>query len=118
MKNLLKLEEAGQFLLAIYLFNQLEYSWWVFPACLLLPDLSMIGYAINPGIGAALYNFFHHKLLAVVVLLSGFLLGNAPLMLAGVILFGHSAMDRVFGYGLKFTDDFKHTHLGWIGKEA
>ena len=25
-------------------------------------------------------------------------------------------MDRIFGYGLKFGDNFHHTHLGWIGK--
>ncbi len=24
-------------------------------------------------------------------------------------------MDRIFGYGLKFGDNFHHTHLGWIG---
>ncbi|MBX2954307.1 MAG: DUF4260 domain-containing protein [Leadbetterella sp.] len=118
MNNLLKLEEAGQFLLSILLFSQLDYAWWVFPVCLLLPDLSMVGYLVNPKTGAALYNFFHHKLVAVVVLVSGFWLNNAPLTLAGVILFGHSAMDRVFGYGLKYNDNFKHTHLGWIGKKA
>lgn len=117
MNNLLKLEEVGQFLLAIILFSQLEYAWWVFPACLLLPDLSMVGYLVNPKAGAGLYNLFHHKLLAVLVLFLGFWLDNAPLTLAGVILFGHSAMDRIFGYGLKFNDSFKHTHLGWIGKE-
>lgn len=26
-------------------------------------------------------------------------------------------MDRIFGYGLKYSDDFKHTHLGMIGKK-
>lgn len=117
MNKLLKLEELGQFLLAIFLFNQLEYAWWVFPACLLLPDLSMIGYLVNPKAGAGLYNLFHHKLVAVLVLFLGFWMNNAPLTLAGVILFGHSAMDRIFDYGLKFSDDFKHTHLGWIGKK-
>lgn len=116
MNNLLKLEELGQFSLSIILFNQLDYAWWVFPACLLLPDLSMVGYLVNPKTGAWLYNFFHHKLVAVIVLFLGFWLNNAPLTLAGVILFGHSAMDRIFGYGLKFNDNFKHTHLGWIGK--
>jgi|GEM_PF-4046304 len=25
-------------------------------------------------------------------------------------------MDRIFGYGLKFGDNFRHTHLGGIGK--
>ncbi len=117
MNTLLKLEELGQFLLSILLFNQLDYAWWVFPACLLLPDLSMIGYAFNTKTGAWLYNIFHHKLLAIAVLFLGFALQSPVLTLAGVILFGHSAMDRIFGYGLKFKDDFKHTHLGWIGRK-
>jgi hypothetical protein len=117
MNNLLKLEELGQFLLSIILFNQLDYAWWIFPACILLPDLSMIGYLANPKIGAWLYNFFHHKLVAITILILGFWLNNSLLTLAGVILFGHSAMDRIFGYGLKFTDNFKNTHLGWIGKK-
>ncbi|WP_022923235.1 DUF4260 family protein [Serinicoccus marinus] len=29
----------------------------------------------------------------------------------------HSAVDRLLGYGLKFTDSFAHTHLGEIGKK-
>ena len=33
-------------------------------------------------------------------------------MLAGIILFGHSSFDRILGYGLKYTDSFKNTHLG------
>ncbi len=32
------------------------------------------------------------------------------------IQLGHSAMDRVFGYGLKYTTGFQDTHLGKIGK--
>ncbi len=117
MKNLLQLEELGQFLFAIFLFTQLSYSWWLFPACLLLPDLSMAGYLINPKAGAWSYNFFHHKLVAILVLIAGFLF-NIPLVeLIGIILLGHSSMDRIFGYGLKFNDDFRHTHLGWIGKK-
>ncbi len=118
MNNLLKLEELGQFLLSIVLFNQLDYVWWVFPACILLPDLSMIGYWTSPETGARLYNFFHHKLLAITISILGFWLNNSLLTLAGVILFGHSAMDRMFGYGLKFNDHFKNTHLGWIGKKV
>lgn len=117
MKNLLKLEEVGQFLLAILLFSQLEYAWWVFPVFILIPDLSMLGYLFNTRTGAWLYNLFHHKLLAILILLAGYGLNDQLITLIGVILFGHSAMDRIFGYGLKFADDFKHTHLGWIGKE-
>lgn len=117
MIQLIKLEELGQFLLSILLFSQLEYVWWVFPACLLLPDLSMMGYAFNSRTGAWLYNLFHHKMTGIAVLMLGFWVSISWLVLAGVILFGHSAMDRIFGYGLKFSDGFKHTHLGWIGKK-
>lgn len=41
--------------------------------------------------------------------------GRLPLVV--IILFGHWAIGRIFGYGLKYGDDFKHTHLGWIGRK-
>ncbi|AEI49346.1 DUF4260 domain-containing protein [Runella slithyformis] len=116
MKTTLTLEDIGEFILAVFLFSRLQYAWWWFPALLLLPDLSMIGYLINTKIGAYLYNFVHHKALGISITLVGFALTSSALMLAGIILFAHSAMDRIFGYGLKYTDSFKHTHLGWIGK--
>lgn len=115
MKNLLKLEELAQLILAIILFNQLEYAWWIFIACILLPDLSMIGYLFNTKIGACIYNIFHHKLTGIAILSLGLWFNNSPLTLAGIILLAHSAMDRIFGYGLKFDDSFKNTHLGKIG---
>nr|WP_315153975.1 DUF4260 domain-containing protein [uncultured Flavobacterium sp.] len=116
MKNLLKLEELGQLLFSIVLFNNLEYSWWIYIACFLLPDLSMVGYLINSKIGALFYNIFHHKLIAVFIYFIGIYFNISLLVLAGIILFGHSAFDRFFGFGLKFNDDFKNTHLGWIGE--
>lgn len=106
----------GQLILAVLLFNQLDYAWWLFPALILLPDLSMLGYLFNTKTGALIYNFFHHKLLAVIILAIGYSIGNNLITLTGIILFGHSAMDRIFGYGLKYQDDFKNTHLGQIGK--
>lgn len=112
MKTLLKSEELIQFLGAIYLFSLLNFAWWWFPALILLPDLSMIGYAVNPAVGAVLYNLVHHKGLGVVIGLLGLLMSSQILMLAGVILFAHACMDRMFGYGLKYSDSFKHTSLG------
>ena len=29
----------------------------------------------------------------------------------------HASFDRVFGYGLKYEDAFRHTHLGMIGRD-
>jgi hypothetical protein len=43
---------------------------------------------------------------------------NQLLQLIGLILFGHSSMDRALGYGLKYPDSFQNTHLGIIGKQA
>lgn len=114
MKTLLKVEEFAQFLVAILLFAQLPYAWWWFPALLLLPDLSMLGYLINTRIGAYAYNVVHHKGLAIAVGAVGLLVHQPDWMLAGIILFAHSCMDRIAGYGLKFTDNFKHTHLGQL----
>jgi hypothetical protein len=72
---------------------------------------------VNPRIGALAYNLLHHKGIAIAVYLTGYLLIIHELTLVGVVLFGHSSFDRVLGYGLKYQDHFKHTHLGWIGKQ-
>ncbi len=116
MKNLLKLEEFFMFALSIFLFTKLNFAWWWYPALLITPDLSMVGYLINPQVGAGTYNFIHHKALGVSIFIAGLILAMQPLQLAGLILFGHSSMDRVFGYGLKYPDSFHHTHLGMIGR--
>lgn len=112
MKNLLKLEELAMFLLSIYLFSLLDYAWWVYLVFILTPDIGMIGYAVNTKLGATTYNIFHHKGIAILVGFAGFWWGIVELQLGGIILFGHASMDRIFGYGLKFSDNFKHTHLG------
>jgi hypothetical protein len=116
MKNLLKFEESFMFALSIFLFSKLDFAWWWYPVLLFTPDLSMIGYLINAQVGAATYNFIHVKALGIIIFILGVALANQPLQLAGIILFGHSSMDRVMGYGLKYSDAFKHTHLGLIGE--
>lgn len=103
--------------LGIYLFSLLDYTWWWFPALLLLPDLSMIGYAFGNRAGAWTYNIVHHRGVAVIVYLVGIYLNNTALQLVGVILFSHSCFDRMLGYGLKYEKGFKFTHLGEIGKK-
>jgi hypothetical protein len=117
MKNLIRLEELAQFALGIFLFSQLNYEWWWFLALILLPDFSMIGYAFGPKIGAWVYNFFHHKALGIIIYIWGYFIISQPIELVGVILFAHSAMDRLFGYGLKLDTGFNYTHLGIIGKQ-
>ena len=79
------------------------------------PDIGMLGYLVNPRAGAFTYNLFHHKGIAVLILVTGLFLMTGWITAIGIILYGHASMDRIFGYGLKYGDAFKHTHLGWIG---
>jgi hypothetical protein len=116
MKTVIKLEELGLFIFGIYLFSLLNYQWWWFLVLILAPDLSMLGYVFGNKSGAFLYNAFHHKGIAVLLYILGCYFKNEILQLAGIILFSHSAMDRIFGYGLKYENGFKYTHLGEIGK--
>jgi hypothetical protein len=117
MKRSIKLEELGLFVLGIYLFDQLDYAWWWFLVLILTPDLSMIGYVFGNKTGALSYNLFHHRGIAIVFYLVGVYFHNNEIQLSGVILFTHSSMDRMFGYGLKYETGFKDTHLGEIGKK-
>ena len=116
MKYLLKLEELGMFIAALLLFLYLGQSILLFLVLILLPDLGMVGYLFNPKIGAYTYNFTHHKGVAILLFLTGFYLKIDILLIVGIIIFAHSSLDRVLGYGLKYKDSFNNTHLGKIGK--
>lgn len=117
MKKLVQLEEIALFATTLYAFSLLNLSWWWFIGCILLPDVSMIGYLHHAKTGAWFYNIFHHRALALIVLALGFFLNLPWVLFTGLILFSHATMDRMFGYGLKYESGFKKTHLGEIGKQ-
>jgi len=113
----IKIEEAAMLAASIVVFSETAYVWWIYPLWFLAPDLSMLGYIISNKIGAVAYNIFHHKGIAIILLIVGHLASLQFATLAGSILLGHSSFDRILGYGLKYYDSFHHTHLGMIGKE-
>lgn len=117
VKNLVKLEELAMFVAGAVAFNYLSFSWWWFTFLFLVPDLGMMGYFFGNKTGAAVYNFFHHKGVAVAIGIAGLFFVNEILQLAGIILFSHSSFDRMLGYGLKYEKGFIFTHLGRIGKK-
>ena len=112
--NILRLEEALLLSLSIYWFYLLNISWWWFVGLILVPDIGMIGYIVNTKVGATTYNLFHNRIVALLILFAGIYLGLVYLKLIGIILFAHVAMDRMLNFGLKYSDNFKHTHLGNI----
>ncbi|MUU78703.1 DUF4260 domain-containing protein [Winogradskyella endarachnes] len=111
MKTLLRLEELMLFILGLYLFSLLGISWWWFFGLILLPDIGALGYLYSTKIGGVSYNLFHHKGIAILVYLIGINLDINTLKLIGIILFSHASIDRVFGYGFKYLNNFKNTHL-------
>ncbi len=117
MKFILKWEELALLVLSIYALYDMQVQWWVYLLLFLGPDISMLGYVAGNRAGAISYNLFHHKGIAAVFFIAGWLSGSWVLQVTGIVLFGHSCMDRTLGYGLKYFSGFKFTHLGPIGKQ-
>jgi hypothetical protein len=117
MKKLLQIEEAALLIVSIYALYFLKVEWWYYLLLVLAPDISMLGYFTGDKAGAIVYNIFHHKGVATLMFLFGIVFQLWLLQVIGILLFGHSSMDRMFGYGLKYFAGFKHTHLGKIGSD-
>lgn len=116
MNNLLRLESLALFIASLFLYTSLEISWWWYAAFILVPDLGMLGYLVNARTGAYTYNLFHHMAVGILLYGIGLLLDQQIIMVVGAILFSHTTLDRIFGYGLKYEKGFKFTHLGEVGK--
>jgi hypothetical protein len=117
MKNILKLESAGLFILFTGAYFQFYSGTWIlYLALFFIPDLSFAFFLITKKIGAIVYNVFHHQGVLVLLFLIGYFLKEDSIMKIALIFLAHSTFDRVAGYGLKYFDSFDHTHLGWIGK--
>lgn len=117
MKKVIQLEEAAMLVIGIYALYFFKADWWIYLLLLFGPDVSMLGYLAGNKVGAISYNLFHHKAIAIAVFLIGLVNQTYFLEITGVILFGHSSMDRMLGYGLKYFTGFSSTHLGQIGRE-
>jgi hypothetical protein len=117
MKTTIKLEELGLLLLFVLAYQHfVPASWGFFFALFFVPDLSFLAFLISKKTGAVSYNIFHHRGLIALSIIAGFMMNNELVMKTGLVFMAHSCFDRVAGYGLKYSDSFDHTHLGWIGK--
>jgi hypothetical protein len=114
VRHWLRLEGLAISLLALLLYARADYSWWLFAALILLPDVSFAGYLAGARVGATIYNVCHSLvgplLLAATLLLTGLALAVPLIWLV------HIGVDRVVGYGLKYPTAFSDTHLGTIGR--
>ncbi|MGJ3241214.1 MAG: DUF4260 domain-containing protein [Anaerolineae bacterium] len=108
---LLHLEGLAMLAVAVLLYAHTGGNGWLFLALLLVPDLSMVGYALNTTTGARVYNAAHT--LSVPLLLGGvaLMIGSSPGMQLALIWIAHIGMDRAIGYGLKYNTHFKATFM-------
>lgn len=112
MKTWLKFENISMLLLIFLIYFKIyQFNWLIFIIFLFIPDLSMIGYLFNPKYGAFIYNILHNLCLPVIIFIIGLLLNQQFFIMSSLILFAHIFFDRTLGYGLKYPDSFKHTHL-------
>ena len=110
---LLRLEGVAIFAAATWAyFALIDGSWIAYAVLLLAPDLGMVGYLSDTRWGAVTYNLVHNEALPIALLVGGLVTGS-PMLIGGALILGaHVGMDRGLGFGLKFPESFKHTHLG------
>lgn len=111
----LRLEGGAIFLACVIAYSFADYSWILFAALILAPDLSLLGYLAGPRPGSYVYNAAHSyvgpALLAVAMI------GTGGTLAIPMIWAAHSGIDRLLGYGLKYPSAFRDTHLGSIGRK-
>lgn len=98
-------------------FGALHGRWWVFAVFFLAPDVSLLGYAVpnRKRPAAAVYNAVHSWVLPIALGILGWWMGSRAAEAAALIWIAHIAFDRLLGYGLKFPEGFKPTHLQRAG---
>jgi len=116
-KLILRLEGLVLFAATICIFASSGMAWWWYPVLLLVPDIFMLGYLANPKLGAWLYNLGHSTIVPILLIGLGWFSSAPTLLGLSAIWLGHVGWDRAFGYGLKYNDRFKHTHLGDLEKK-
>ena len=89
-------------------------SWVLFALLILAPDVSMLGYVFGAKAGAAAYNAAHAYVLPACLVAFGLFSGSAPAVTVALIWLAHIGVDRLVGYGLKYTSGFRDTHLDRI----
>ena len=114
-KIVLRLEGMALFVAGLAAFLHLKQSVWIFAGLFLVPDLSMAAYFAGPRLGAITYNIFHTTIGPLLLAVYGVLSGELFAQVLASIWLAHIGLDHAIGYGLKYTTDFRDTHLGRLG---
>ena len=111
----LRLEGVSLLAAAVAGYAWTQEPWWLFAGLLLAPDLSALGYMHSRAAGALIYNLAHAMPVPAALVALGLSQGSSVLVAVALTWLAHIGMDRAMDYGLKYSDDPGHTHLGWHG---
>ena len=111
VKRIVRIENGFAFAISFYIYVHLNFPIWLFFVLLLVPDITMIGYAMNKKIGALVYNIGHSLIVPLLFFISYFYFSNDYLLITSIIWLAHIFMDRLLGFGLKYEDTFNITHI-------
>jgi uncharacterized protein DUF4260 len=112
----LRFEGIALVVAALFFYAHRDFSWALFAALFLAPDLSFAAYLFDSRTGALAYNIMHSTLGPLCLGTFGVMLTQPIALAIAAIWFAHIGFDRALGYGLKYSDSFSHTHLGPIGR--
>ena len=108
---LLRVEGLVLFAAALALYVREDFSLLLLLVLFLAPDLSFVGLAGGERMGAVAYDAAH-TYVGPILLASGALIGEWSLGVElGLIWLAHIGIDRALGYGLRYPNAFKQTHL-------
>jgi hypothetical protein len=110
---LLRLEGLLALVVGCIAYQQLyPHHWGFFALWFFAPDISLLGYLRPPGkASAAFYNLVHCYVLPLALGLLAWERGGGPGGELALIWMAHISFDRCLGYGLKFRESFRYTHI-------
>lgn len=84
----------------------------MFASLFFVPDITLLVYASGPGaVASMLYNLAHTYVLPALLGAFAFHSGHALPGQVSLIWICHIGLDRLLGYGLKYPESFKFTHM-------
>ena len=114
---LLRIEGGFDLALSLIFYQWIDANWLLFILLLLLPDLSMLGYLRGVRLGTICYNLVHTLVGPFVMIAYAYLTGSLWLLPYALIWTAHIGLDRMLGFGLKYSTRFGDTHLGKMTKD-
>jgi Domain of unknown function (DUF4260) len=108
---LLRLEGLVLFAAALTLYLREDYSILLLVVLFLAPDLSFLGLAGGERLGAVAYDTAHTYVGPILLASASLITEWTAGVELGLIWLAHIGIDRALGYGLRYPDAFRETHL-------